>query len=96
MWPPASGAMVGISGKRFNWINTPSAWQQGQIWRARQQQVSDRFTSTASGASSVFAEASNGLTSGMATIAAKAGLKRVQDEAAAKRTSALSALNKQV
>ena len=85
--------MIGISGRSFNWIGTPSAYGQIQSWHAQQQAANQQFLSDNSGIADSFAQTNFGLASGLATIAAKVAAKRVQDQVAAKRAKALAGLN---
>ena len=79
--PLMLSGMTSISGRSFNWVNTPSAWSQIQSWRAKQQEGRDNFESASSTAASNFYGASASLASGMAAVAARIASNRVQAKA---------------
>ncbi|HWL03320.1 MAG TPA: hypothetical protein VNQ99_00080 [Xanthobacteraceae bacterium] len=78
--------------KRFNWKPKPSAWQYAQAWKAQRANMVARFQDEAAAAASTFQNAQNNLSMGLATIAAEASAKRVQNDIAAK----LGSVNKLV
>src|SRR5438034_10838759 len=46
--------MVDFSVRSMNWAATPSAWQQNQAWRDRQQQIRESFESASVDAGAAF------------------------------------------
>jgi len=73
--------MSGLSASRFNWVGSPTAWQQSQAWRERQAQAQQRFESGSSAANSNLFGASINLTQGLGEITARIASKRLQAEA---------------
>jgi len=73
--------MVDFSVRSMNWAATPSAWQQNQAWRDRQQQIRENFESASVEAGAAFFGASTTLSSGLASIAANIANRRVQQQA---------------
>jgi hypothetical protein len=73
--------MPAISGKRFNWLRSPSAWERNQAWRERQQEARANFEASAADANTKFFGATTNLTQGLASIAAQAASRRMQSQA---------------
>jgi len=73
--------------KRFNWKPKPTAWQAMQAWKAHRANMVARFQDEAAVAASAFQTAQSNLSMGLATIAAEASAKRVQNDIQAKLTS---------
>jgi hypothetical protein len=71
-------AMADFSVRKFNWVASPTAWQQNQAWRDRQQQIREDFVSASTDAGSNFFGASTTLSTGLSSIAANMANKRVQ------------------
>jgi hypothetical protein len=71
-------------------ISIPSFWQQDQIWRGQQQSLSQQLNDTAS-LTSVLTTALTNQTSGLAGIANKQALDRVNSEISAAQQSDSSA-----
>jgi hypothetical protein len=67
-----------FSVKRFQWVQTPSAWQAAQTWSARQQAATADFESSQAAAIDGFAAATQNLATGLATIAAQIASKRLK------------------
>jgi hypothetical protein len=72
--------MPNMSIKRFDWVRSPSVWQQTQAWRARQQELRDNFEAANSAASSAFASASANLVTGTASIVTNMAAQRIRRE----------------
>jgi hypothetical protein len=85
--------MSGFQIKRFNWLTRPTALETAQAWRARQQAARQDFEATNSAAWSVLTQAGADLATGMASIAASAAVKRLQDAANAKNAENAKALD---
>ncbi len=82
--------MAGVIASRFNWIGSPTAWQQSQAWRDRQAQIREDFYAASSSANSNFFGASINLTSGLGEITARIASKRLQSQALAKALNRLA------
>jgi len=76
--------------RRFNWVQSPSAWQSAQAWRERQQALRENFEASNSSANSAFFGAATDLVTGMGDITAKIAAKRIQAERAAKALNTLA------
>ena len=72
--------MRGTTIKRFNWVRSPTAWEQTSAWRARQQAASDNFEAAHAAASNAFATASLNLVNGMGGIATQTAVNRIQSQ----------------
>jgi len=79
--------------KRFNWIREPTTWQRVQTWRANHAKVSQQSMDYGSAASNRFASAQINLTTGMATISAKAANQRIQSQAVTAQSQLSSVFN---
>jgi len=84
--------MTSISVKRFNWVQTPSAWEQNQAYRERLKALREDFEAANSTMSTGFANASINQLNGMATIIANVTIARLQKEQAAKQAKFLDML----
>ena len=88
----ASIAMTLVQTKKFNWLPTPTAWEDAQAWRERRRAMMEQFevdaVYTATSLSTTMADQIDG----MAEIAARVAVKRVQDAAKAKHDKFLSSL----
>ena len=81
--------MSGFQVKHFNWLPRPTALQAAEAWRSRQQAAREDFEANSSAAWSVFTKANADFATGLASIAASAAVKRVQDAANAKFASSV-------
>jgi hypothetical protein len=70
--------------KHFNWLQTPTAWEQSEAWRARRQAMTQDFLDNSDLINSSFADAANNLGAGIAKLAATAALHRINAAAKAK------------
>ena len=86
-------SMSGFQVQRFNWVRTPTFSESAEAWRARRQAARESFESTTSAIQSAFQSIGSDFASGMATIAAQAAVKRLQDAANAKSAENANALN---
>jgi len=82
--------MTNVSVKRFNWLRSPSAWEQGQAWRERQRGLREEFEAANSAASTAFANASVNQVTGMTDIITNVAIARLQKEQAAKSVNTLA------
>ena len=76
--------MTSIEPKRFNWLPTPSAWEEAQVWRERRRAMADQFESQATTFTSSFVTTLTNQINGYANLAAKAALSRIKAAAKAK------------
>ena len=76
--------MSGFQVKHFNWLPRPTALQAAETWRARQQAAREDFEANTSAVMDSFESIGSDFASGMASIAASAAVKRLQDAADAK------------
>jgi hypothetical protein len=70
--------------KRFNWMRSPSAWDQLQAWQERRKAMRADFESASSTAASAFGSALTSQASGLADLAGQAALDRVKAATTAK------------
>src|SRR4051812_22144450 len=70
--------------KHFNWLQTPTAWEQSEAWRARRQAMTQDFLNNSDVINSSFADAATSLGAGIAKLAAPAALNRINAAAKAK------------
>jgi len=68
----------------FSWQRKTTAWDDMQAWHTRMQTARDDTLANNDIFSSAFTDAQNNLATGLATLAAKALLARIQNEAKAK------------
>jgi len=68
----------------FSWQRPTTAWDDVQAWHTRMQAVRDDALANNDIFSSAFTDALTNLTTGLATLAAKASLARIQNEAKAR------------
>src|SRR5262245_45688486 len=80
-----------ISSSSFNWVQTPSAWQQLQNWHARRQAANEEFLANVSALSDAFSGAITSQSSGAANLAAQAAIDRLNAETKAKQAKAAAA-----
>jgi hypothetical protein len=76
--------------RRFNWVRSPTAWQDAQTWHARQQGVRENFEASNSAASSAFFGAAADFVTGMTQITTQVAVKRIQAERAAQAVNTLA------
>lgn len=69
--------MSSIQTKQFNWLSSPSAWQQMENWRAKNRAAQDQADSVYASSIDNFSSAITDLGSGLATIAAQRASDRV-------------------
>ena len=82
---------MSIQVKKFNWVNRPSRWQHAQAWSAQRKQMVQRFLDDSGVASNAFLNAQQGLSVGMASLAAQASIERAQKEIRAVQSQFASA-----
>jgi len=85
--------MAGFQVQRFNWVRTPTFTESSDTWRARRQAARESFETFNSAARSAFTSAGADLATGLASIAASAAVKRLQDAANAKNAENAKALD---
>jgi hypothetical protein len=68
----------------FSWQRRTTAWDDVQAWHTRMQAINDNFQTINDTIGAALADAQTGLTTGLATLAAKASITRMQNEAKAK------------
>lgn len=71
-------------GKKFNWVQRPSAWQFAQAWRNQRAQMVARFREQGETAINSFATAQSNNLNGYVTNAQQAAIARLKAEAAAR------------
>jgi hypothetical protein len=79
---------MSISSSRFNWVQTPSAWQQMQNWYAQRKAANQEFLDNMSAVSDAFSGAITTQFSGAANLAAQAAIDRLNAEVKAKQSKA--------
>lgn len=84
--------MTYIAPKKFYWLQTPSAWQDAQAWNERRRAMTNQFRSDAMNTLASISTTMSDQISGMAEIAAKVAVKRVQDAAKAKQAQLVKSL----
>ena len=72
---------------RFSFVRTYSAWEVNQAWRARHAAMAQSYLSDASAIRSALAIVSTNQIYGVASLAAKAAVSRIEKEATAKKNS---------
>jgi hypothetical protein len=85
--------MAGFQVTRFNWVRTPTFSESTETWRARRQAARESFDTFNSAARSAFISVGADLATGLASIAASAAVKRLQDAANAKNAENAKALD---
>ncbi len=77
---------MSIAVKKFNWVQTPTAWQQAKAWRASQRKIAQQ--SNSSGIfSATFANAAASEAQGNAKLAMQAAVTRIKAKAAVDKTA---------
>lgn len=66
-------------------------WQENALRRARRAEATERFAQAADGASGNFANAINGQMQGLASLTIQQAVKRIQEQAAARRAEQAAA-----
>src|SRR5947208_1397981 len=84
---------MSISSSRFNWVQTPSAWQQMQNWYAQRKAANQEFLANMSAVSDAFSGATINQSSGAANLAAQAAIDRLNGEAKARQAKAAAAVS---
>ncbi len=84
---------MGMEIKKFNWVRTPSAWQQARAWRAQQRNFTDKSISSGDMFNSVMTQAKADESKGLAKLATQAATKRIKAEAKTKIDAALANLD---
>jgi hypothetical protein len=77
-------AMSAIQAKKFNWIRTPTAWQEARAWRARRVAALEQFQRSSEIFLSGLAVAQSDLITGAANLATRKALARIAAETKAK------------
>jgi len=85
--------MPTINGRFYSAFGKYSAYQSLAIQRARMSEANDRSYSAVSTLTSAFSDASVSLSQGLASLAAKAAVKRMSDDAAAKAKAQFASLD---
>jgi hypothetical protein len=75
---------MAITTPRFNWLPTPSAWQEAEMWRARRQALTQQFLDANDTVNASFANAATDQIAGLAKLAANAAVVRIKAAAKAK------------
>lgn len=84
---------MSIQIKRFNWVNRPTRWEHAQAWTAHRKQMVQAFLDDGAATSTALTDAQNNLNTGLATLAAQASIIRAQNEIAAAKEKAVSAVD---
>jgi hypothetical protein len=77
--------MPAVPTKKMNWIRPQSAWGQIQTWNAKRKAMRADFEASQSAFSNGFTNAVQSQTSGLADLAARSAVARVQAEGQARR-----------
>jgi hypothetical protein len=75
---------MAIPSKKFNWVRSPSAWQQAQAWREKRRAMVEQFQNNATMLSDGFYTAQQDKIMGTASLAAEAAGARIQAKIKAK------------
>jgi phage gpG-like protein len=67
-------------GKKFNWVQRPTAWQFAQAWRNQRANMAAKFLEEGSNAVNAFASAQYNNTSGLVANAQQAAINRLRAE----------------
>jgi len=76
--------MASIPTKKFNWVRSPSPWQQAQAWREKRRAMVEQFQNNAAILSNGFFTAQQDKIFGSASLAAEAAGNRIQAKIKAK------------
>ncbi len=68
---------VGI-GKKFNWVQRPTAWQFAQAWRNQRANMAAKFIEEGTNAVNAFASAQHNNTAGLVANAQQAAISRLK------------------
>ncbi len=80
--------------KKFNWVRTPSAYQQMRAWRARQRDFTEKSISSGDMFNSVVAQAKADESKGLVKLATQAAVKRMQAAAKSKVDETIAGIDK--
>jgi phage gpG-like protein len=67
-------------GKKFNWVQRPTAWQFAQAWRNQRANMAAKFLDEGSNAANAFASVQYNNTSGLVSNAQQAAITRLKAE----------------
>ena len=73
-----------IETKHFNWLPTPTLWQESERWRLRRQALAQQFSEANDLVNTSFASVANERIAGLAKLAANAAVARIKAAAKAK------------
>ena len=65
-------------GKKFNWVQRPTAWQYAQTWRNQRANMAAKFIQEGTTAVNAFASAQYNNTSGLVANAQQAAINRLR------------------
>ncbi|HZO47426.1 MAG TPA: hypothetical protein VFB68_16130 [Xanthobacteraceae bacterium] len=65
-------------GKKFNWVQRPTAWQYAQTWRNQRANMAAKFLEEGTNAVNAFASAQYNHTSGLVANAQQAAITRLK------------------
>jgi phage gpG-like protein len=65
-------------GKKFNWVQRPTAWQFAQAWRNQRANMAAKFLEEGTNAVNAFASAQYNNTSGLVANAQQAAINRLR------------------
>jgi hypothetical protein len=72
--------MAGITNKRFNWVQRPTAWEFAQAWKNQRAQMAAKFREQNEVAVNSFASAQYNNTIGLVANAQQAAITRLKAE----------------
>jgi hypothetical protein len=67
--------------KRIKWSQPVSTWKRAQAWRAKRAAMREKFEAANSSLTNAFVGAQSAQSAGMAELAIKASMKRIQQKA---------------
>jgi hypothetical protein len=85
--------MTFIESKKFNWLQTPTVWEEAQVWRERRRAMIDQFQGDADLVVSSFSNAFSNQITESSKIATQVAIKRLQAATKAKQAKLLASLN---
>jgi len=65
-------------GKKFNWVQRPTAWQYAQTWRNQRANMAAKFIEESTNAVNAFASAQYNNTAGLVANAQQAAISRLK------------------
>jgi hypothetical protein len=84
--------MTSIYAKKFNWLPTPTAFQQAQAWRQKRRAMMNDFQTKMSAFTETYSKAIADQIDGSAELVVKTAIDRLNTAAKAKKTKSIASL----